>query len=355
MRKTPLYEAQQTLGCKIVDFQGWAMPVQYQGILEEHHHTRTGVSVFDCSHMAEFQVEGQEAIAAYNRLVTNDIFSLQVGRSRYGAFTTDEGGIIDDVITMRTAEDALYVVANVSTAATLSPILTGVSPNVRDVSRETAKIDVQGPQARDVLAQMGFTEVAELRYFHNTLVTWDGCGLLLSRTGYTGELGYELFMPNDAAVSLWNALLEHEAVKPAGLGARDTLRLEVGYPLSGQDFDSSRTPLEANMHPFIAWNSEFPGKDVLTKQKDDGGYQRLTAIATGDRRAPRPGFEVFDGDQKIGVVTSGGYGPSVGHGVGLAYLDPGYQELGYRLTAGPRQLSVTTASLPFYKQGTARK
>lgn len=354
MRKTPLYEAQQTLGCKIVDFQGWAMPVQYDGILDEHHHTRTRVSVFDCSHMAEFQVEGREAIEAYARLVTNDISSLAVGRSRYGAFTTEAGGIIDDVITMRTAEDALYVVANVSTAEILSPILTGISPNVRDVSLETAKIDVQGPEARDVLVQMGFAAAAELRYFHNTWETWDGGSLLLSRTGYTGELGYELFMPNAAAVPLWNALLEHEGVKPAGLGARDTLRLEVGYPLSGQDFDSSRTPLEAHMHLFIAWDTAFPGKAILEKQKADGGYQLLTAIETGDRRAPRPEFEIFDGDQKVGVVTSGAYGPSVGHGVGLAYLDRGYQEPGYRLTAGPRQLAVTTAELPFYKKGTAR-
>lgn len=355
MRKTPLSEAQQALGCKIVDFQGWAMPVQYEGILDEHHHTRSRVSVFDCSHMAEFEVEGQEAIEAYGRLVTNDISTLAVGRSRYGAFTTEDGGIIDDVITMRTAEDALYVVANVSTAETVSPILTGISPNVRDVSLETAKIDVQGPEARDVLTQMGFAAAAELRYFRNRWVTWDGYELLLSRTGYTGELGYELFMPNEAAVPLWNALLEHDAVKPAGLGARDTLRLEVGYPLSGQDFDSSRTPLEAHMDAFIAWDSAFPGKAVLERQKADGGYQRLTAIETEDRRAPRPHYEIFDGNQKVGVVTSGAYGPSVGHGVGLAYLDPGYQEPGHRLTAGPRQLTITTATLPFYRKGTARK
>ncbi len=355
MRKTPLYEAQQTLGCKIVDFQGWAMPVQYDGILEEHHHTRTRVSVFDCSHMAEFRVEGEEAIQAYGRLVTNDISSLLAGRARYGALTTAEGGIIDDVITMRTAEDALYVVANVSTAETISSILTAISPGVRDVSDETAKIDVQGPESRDVLTRMGFAAAGELRYFHNKWVTWEGWNLLLSRTGYTGELGYELFVPNEAAVSLWQALLEHEAVKPAGLGARDTLRLEVGYPLSGQDFDKSRTPLEANMHPFIAWDTEFPGKAILEKQKADGGHQRLTAIETEDRRAPRSGFEVFDGDQKVGVVTSGGYGPSVGHGVGLAYLDPGYQEPGHDLTAGPRQLSIKTVQLPFYKKGTARK
>ncbi len=354
MRQTPLYDEHKALGCKIVDFSGWAMPVQYQGIVQEHLHTRKAVSLFDCSHMGEFTVVGAAAMEAFNRLVISDMSKIPVGRCRYGSFLNEDGGIIDDVITFRMAEDELFVVTNAGALERVSALITGAVDGAKDVSNETAKIDVQGPFARDIMERVGIEAAVALKYFRACRTEWKGHPLLVSRTGYTGELGYEIYMSNDAAVPLWRELLTFEETAPAGLGARDTLRTEVGYPLSGQDVKEDRTPLEANMEPFIAWDTEFVGKEALLRQKEAGGYQRLTAIKTADRRAPRHGFEVFDGDKTVGEVTSGTFGPSVGHGVGMGYLLEGYQKPGLALSAGPRRLAIETAEFPFYTEGTCR-
>jgi aminomethyltransferase len=183
---------------------------------------------------------------------------------------------------------------------------------------------------------------------------WGGAEIIVSRTGYTGELGFELFIPNEIAVPLLRALLDIEGTAPAGLGARDTLRTEMGYGLSGQDFGEERTPLEANMAPFIAWDTPFIGKEALLAQKEKGGYAVLTAIATDSRRAPRHDFEVKHEGEPAGVVTSGTFGPSVARGIGMAYLPTELSAPGTALTAGPKDLAIETAELPFYKDGTCR-
>jgi aminomethyltransferase len=245
------------------------------------------------------------------------------------------------------------VVTNAGPLKKVSALFRGCHENVHDVSDETAKIDIQGPLARDILVRE-IPVAAQLKYFQACKAEWRDMEIVLSRTGYTGELGFELFVPESLAVSLWYALLDHEEVAPAGLGARDTLRTEVGYALSGQDFDETRTPLEANMESFVAWDTPFIGKDALLAQKDRGGYDVLAPIKTADRRAPRHGFEVEHDGSIAGVVTSGTFGPSVGHGVGLAYLHPDLSKPGIKLTAGPKQLPVETATLPFYTSGTCR-
>ncbi len=354
MRRTPLYDEHLNHGCKIVDFSGWAMPVQYQSIVQEHLHTRKAVSLFDCSHMGEFSIVGEEDIQAFNRLVISDLTKIPVGRCRYGAFLNEDGGIIDDVITFRVAKDELFVVTNAGVLDRVSAMITSAVKDAKDVSDVTAKIDVQGPLARDTMARVGIDAAVELKFFHLRMTKWNGYPLLVSRTGYTGELGYEVYMDNEAAAPLWRELMALDETAPAGLGARDTLRTEVGYPLSGQDVDETRTPLEANMDPFIAWDTEFVGKEALLRQRDAGGYDRLTPLKTADRRAPRHGFQIFDGETAVGVVTSGAFGPSVGHGVGMGYLPEGYQEPGRQLVAGPRRLPVETAEFPFYTQGTCR-
>ncbi|MBX7257655.1 MAG: glycine cleavage system aminomethyltransferase GcvT [Candidatus Hydrogenedentes bacterium] len=354
MQRTPLYDEHLALGGKVVDFHGWALPVQFAGIVQEHTHTRTQASLFDCSHMGEFVVKGVDAIRAYAGLITSDLDALRVGRARYGLMLNDKGGIIDDIVTIRLADDELYVVTNAGPLEAVSGRICGAHAGCRDVSASTAKIDIQGPIARDILVRE-LPEAAELKYFEARRTHWQGSEIVLSRTGYTGEMGFELFVPADIAVDVWRRLLSHEGVAPAGLGARDTLRTEMGYSLSGQDFDESRTPLEASLDTFIAWNTEFVGKQALEAQKNAGGYDRLTAIRTGDRRSPRHEFEVQDGDARVGVVTSGTFGPSVGCGIGLAYLKPAYAVAGRTLTAGPKGLSIETAELPFYRQGTCRK
>lgn len=353
MLRTPLYDEHIALGGKIVDFNGWALPVQYAGIVQEHTHTRTRASLFDCSHMAEFRIRGAEAVRAYSDLVCSDPAKLRAGRSRYGALLNESGGIIDDIITMKLADDDLFVVTNAGPRERVAEILKTSGEGVVDVTDETAKIDIQGPRARDVLVPE-LPMAAELNYFEIRPAEWNGESILASRTGYTGEMGFELFVPNAVAVPLWRALLAHKEVAPAALGARDTLRTEVGYALSGQDFDETRTPLQARMESFVAWDTEFIGKEALARQREEGGYARLAAIASGDRRAPRHDFEVRRNGKPVGVVTSGTFGPSVGHGIGLAYLDEDCLEAGTKLEAGPRGLEVSVVELPFYKNGTCR-
>ncbi len=353
MLRTPLYDEHVSLGGKIVDFNGWALPVQFAGIVQEHNHTRTRASLFDCSHMAEFRVRGADAVRRYSELVCSDPIKLKANRSKYGALLNESGGIIDDIITMKLADDDLFVVTNAGPREKVAAIFARAGDGVEDVTDTTAKIDIQGPLARDVLVRE-LPMAAELKYFEIRPAEWNGEAILASRTGYTGEMGFELFVPNELAVPLWRALLAYEEVAPAALGARDTLRTEVGYALSGQDFNETRTPLQARMETFVAWNTEFIGKEALAKQRDAGGYPRLGAIASPDRRAPRHDFELRYGGKPVGVVTSGTFGPSVGHGIGLAYLEEDCLAPGTKLEAGPRGLEVTVVELPFYKDGTCR-
>jgi aminomethyltransferase len=354
MRQTPLFDEHVASGGKVVDFHGWALPVQFSGIVQEHQHTRTKAALFDCSHMGEFRIRGEAAIKAYSDLVCSDPLKLAVGRGRYGAMLNANGGIIDDIISIKLADDDLFVVTNAGPLEKISAIFCGCHDNVQNVSDSTAKIDIQGPLARDTLARE-IPKAAELKYFQACITEWRGTEIVLSRTGYTGELGYELFVPESLAVPLWRELLGHDAVAPAGLGARDTLRTEMGYALSGQDFDDARSPLEANMEMFVAWDTEFTGKEALLDQRSKGGYALLTPIKTADRRAPRHEFDVKDMGSTVGAVTSGTFGPSVGHGIGLAYIQPDLARPGTTLFAGPKDLPIETATLPFYTAGTCRR
>jgi aminomethyltransferase len=355
MRRTPLHGEHLALGGKVVDFHGWALPVQFEGILQEHAHTRTQAALFDCSHMGEFTVRGAAAIERYEKLLITDVKAIKVGRGKYGAFLNDDGGIIDDVITIKLAEDDLYIVTNAGPLEEISPLITNGNPGAKDVSNETAKIDIQGPLSRDILIQAGVADAAKLKYYEAMRSSWKGTPIVLSRTGYTGELGFELFMPNEISVDMWRDLIGRAPVKPAGLGARDTLRTEIGMGLSGQDFDASRTPLEARMASFIAWNKDFRGKAALARKRDAGGLPILTGIRTFDRRSPRHEFEVKHNGAVVGVVSSGTFGPSMGYGIGLAYVPQNLATPGTKLTAGPKDLEIETVELPFYKDGTCRR
>lgn len=355
MRQTPLTEEHKALGAKLMDFHGWEMPLQYRGILEEHHHTRSKTSLFDCCHMGEFRIRGREAIKRYDCFVISDVEAIKVGRARYGAVLNERGGIIDDIVTVRLEEEELMVVCNAGPRERLAHWIGAGEPGIEDISDVTAKIDVQGPLARQVVTQVGFAVAGELRYFHGRRVAWEGVPTILTRLGYTGELGFEIYLPNDHARDLWRALLAVEDVAPAGLGARDTLRLEMGYLLSGQDFDESTGPLEAGQGPFIAWESQFIGKEAVEARRKTGRYPVLTGVRAVDRRAPRRGFDVYANEHAVGRVTSGTFGPSVGCGIGLAYVPQSHATPGARLTVGPRRLEVETAALPFYTEGTCRK
>jgi aminomethyltransferase len=354
MQRTALYEEHERIGGKIVDFNGWALPVQFSGIVKEHLHTRSAASLFDCSHMGEYSIKGAEAIRKFSDLIISDLAKVPVGRCRYGAILNDSGGILDDLITFRMSEDEIYVVTNAGPIEAVTKRICDDNDGAVHVSYETAKIDIQGPDSREHLLALGFQAAQELKYFNATWTDWEGHRILLARTGYTGELGYELFMENDLASMVWNRILEREGVEPAGLGARDTIRTEVCYGLSGQDFNVEISPLEAAMEPFIAWDTDFVGKSALVEIKEKNEYPVLVPIQTQSRRAPRHDFEIFNEDKQVGVVTSGTFGPSVEHGVGLARIQKDFSVPGTKLTAGPKSLEIEVTNVPIYSKGTCR-
>jgi aminomethyltransferase len=354
MRQTPLFDEYVRHGAKVVDFHGWMLPVQFSGILQEHQHTRTAAGLFDCSHMGEFLLRGADAIAAFDRLVYSDIVGLKIGRCRYSAILNDHAGIIDDCVALRLSDDEVYLVTNAGPLEQVAALIEQHAPGTVNCSDETAKLDLQGPKSRDVLLEAGFDVVANLGYWTGARTAWRGADIIVTRAGYTGELGYELFVPNALAVELWRALTAYAAVAPCGLGARDTLRTEVGYPLNGEDADESRTPLEAGMDRFIAWNTEFPGKAALIAQRERDDHTVLTPLCSQTRQAPRHGFEIKHAGTTVGMVTSGTFGPSVGVGIGLGYVPKALATPGVRLTAGPRDLPLEVTEIPIYKHGTCR-
>lgn len=353
MQQTALFEVYEQSGAKVVDFHGWALPVQFEGIVAEHLHTRTKAGLFDCSHMGQFLIKGQAAIEGLEGLIYSNLKTLRVGLCRYSAILADNGGVIDDVVALRLAEDEIYLVTNAGPLEEVAALL-GQFNGVTNVSDDTAKLDLQGPCARDILLQAGFDVVKELAYWNGARAPWRGIDVVITRAGYTGELGYEIFVPNALGPELWRTLLEFPDVAPCGLGARDTLRTEVGYPLNGEDLSPEHTPLESGMERFIAWDTEFPGKQKLVAQRDGGEHEVLVAIKTSDRRAPRHGMELTLEGAPAGVVTSGTFGPSVGIGVGLARVPKSASAVGTQLLAGPRQLPVEVAEIPVYKGGTCR-
>ncbi len=353
MHHTALHDHHIKNGGKVVDFHGWALPIQFNGIIEEHVHTRTKVSLFDCSHMGEFLVKGTDAIAALEQLGYRNLIGLRVGRCRYSAILNTCGGIIDDIVAMRLSDDEMYVVTNAGPLETVSPMLKR-SCGACDLSSSTAKIDVQGPLSRDVLLRMGFSDIDRLKFYTVCKTQWQGQDIIISRSGYTGELGYELFIPNDLAEPLWSALLQFEEVAPAGLGARDTLRLEMGYPLYGQDIDTAHTALESGFGAMIDWTVDFIAHDYLQVQQETDRYPVRVGIRSKSRRAPRQGYVVYANGMPVGEVTSGCYGPSVGCGVGMAYVPIELSRPGTPLTCGPKDMEIETALLPFYQGATGR-
>ena len=260
MRQTPLHGEYATHGAKVVDFNGWALPVQFSGILQEHEHTRTKAGVFDCSHMGEFLLRGAEALAAFEQLVFSDFAGLKVGPCRYSAILNDRGGIIDDCVGMKLDADTLYLVTNAGPLDQVAALLAEKVPGVENISEGTAKIDVQGPLSRQVLLDVGVEGIDTMPYWTGGRAKWRGTDFVISRAGYTGELGYELYIPREIAVDLWQALLKHDATLPCGLGARDTLRLETSKPLNGEDLSPEITPLEAGLEKLVAWGKDFTGK-----------------------------------------------------------------------------------------------
>jgi aminomethyltransferase len=328
--RSPLHDRHVALGAKLADFGGWEMPIEYPdgGVLKEHAAVREAVGLFDVSHLGKMQVTGEGAAEYVNNRFTNDVERIGSGRAQYSMLCNAEGGVVDDLIVyLRSARDVFVVPNAANTAAVVAELATGApgTVSVTDEHQSYAVLAVQGPRAEAVLERLGLPHGYEYMAFVETLFA--GAPVIVCRTGYTGEHGYELLPPWEAAPALWDALVaavDAEGGRPAGLGARDTLRTEMGYPLHGQDLSPQITPVQARLGWAVGWNKpRFDGRDALLHEREAGPRHRLWGVRSTDRGIPRPGMRVVDasGADEVGVVTSGTFSPTLRVGIGLALLD----------------------------------
>ncbi len=358
--KTPLYDLHVASGARMAPFAGWDLPIQYAGILAEHCRTRAACSVFDTCHMGELELEGPSACADLDRLLTCDVASLAVGQCRYGYLLDERGGVLDDLTCYRVAPDRYWLVVNAGThaqdAAWARARLSGTT-RFEDLSARTAKLDVQGPASREAVERAFGAPLPDLGYFRFAELELAGRPCVVSRTGYTGEWGYELYFDAEAAAGFWKRLTGPGGAPPAGLGARDTLRLEMGYPLYGHELSAARTPVAAAGGAFISLGKDFTGRAAVERDLQAGPAQRLVGLRLATRRAARPPAAVRSGGRRVGVVTSGSFAPSLGTAVALAYVAAAVARPGTRLSvdAGAAQAEAEVVALPFYREGTARR
>jgi aminomethyltransferase len=361
LKKTALFAAHEKLGARLVEFGGWHMPVQYAGIVEEHKAVREAAGVFDISHMGEFFVSGDHALAFLNGLLTNDVAKLAVGQGQYTLMLNEEGGVIDDLIVYRLHETEFFLVVNASKigedhAWIKKNLPAGVS--FSDQSDAFSALALQGPKALEIARKFLGGTWPEPRRNQITNASWNGQKILTARTGYTGEDGLELFFANEIAENFFLALLEAGkpfGLKPCGLGARDTLRLEACLPLNGNDLSEKRTPLAANLGPFVSLTKEaiFPGKEILQREKNTGLKETLVAFRLKDKGPPpRPHYPLYCGPDLVGEVTSGAPSPTLGGGIGLAYVKPVLAQPGTVLHLEVRgaRIAVEVVKKPFYKR-----
>src|SRR5579872_2475588 len=358
LKRTPLYQAHVRAGARMVPFGGWEMPVQYVGIIEEHRAVRTRAGLFDVCHMGEVDVVGPGAIPFVQGLVTNDLAKLAVSQAMYTPMCTPEGGVIDDLLVYRMSETDLMLVVNAAnTAEDLGWIRdhAGADVRVTDRSAEIALLAFQGPRAPEILQRLTAVPLGEIKYYWfrpNAQVA--GRTVILSRTGYTGEDGFELYAAAEDATHLWDAILDagsRDGVMPAGLGARDTLRLEAGLLLHGNDMDKTTTPMEVGLNWTVKLQKgDFIGADVLRRQKAEGTSRRLAGFVLEDRAIARHGFPVLIDGKPAGIVTSGSFGPTVEKNIGLAFVPPSHAAPGSRIAVEIRGRAVpaTIVKTPFY-------
>jgi aminomethyltransferase len=327
LKRTPLEDEHNALGAHMGAFAGWAMPIQYRGTLVEHRAVREAVGLFDLTHLGKVTVEGDGAFEVLQRVVSNDLSKVDVGGAQYNVVLNERGGIVDDLIVYRTAADRYLVVPNAANTERIHAVLLENSREAVDVvlRADLCLLAPQGPRSFDLIGRV-FPDAPGLAYMHCAETSYRGEPVVVSRSGYTGERGFELFVPEGGAVDLWRGLIQEGdslGLEPCGLGARDTLRLEMGYPLHGSDISEERTPLEAGLSWAVAFDKgEFLGREALFHQKEDGVPSRLWGLRMKDNLIPRAHYPVFDGDEQVGETTSGGFSPTLKLGIGLAYLSP---------------------------------
>jgi aminomethyltransferase len=362
LRRTPLYDVHRGLGAKLVPFAGWEMPVQYPaGILAEHQAVRTGAGVFDVSHMGEFEISGPDRNAFVNRVTCNDVAALAPGGVQYSAILTNEGTFVDDCTVYR-FDDKLMIVVNASNVARAWDHIVkqkgGANVRLKDISDEVGLLALQGPTAQALVQPLTETRLDDIAYYHFAVGKIAGAQCFISRTGYTGEDGFELYCRERDTVALWQALTGAGA-RPIGLGARDSLRLEMGYALYGNDIDDTITPLEAGLGWIVKLDkgSPFMGDKALRYQKQRGVTRKLVGFKLEGRAFPRHGYPVYYSGRDVDVVRSGTMSPSLGYPIGTTYLPADVAKVGTKFEVEIRgqRVPAEVVKRPFYTKGTARK
>jgi aminomethyltransferase len=358
---TPLLERHVALGARMVEYAGWLMPVQYAGIVEEHRAVRERAGLFDLSHMGELFVEGPDAGRALARALVTDPPSLAIGRAHYSMICAPDGGIIDDLIVYRLGEEQFLVVANAANTAAVSDALaerlTGMRVVLDDRSRDTALVAIQGPASRGILGPLVTADLAALRYYGIVEATVDGVSALVARTGYTGEDGFELFVEWERAPQVWDALAAAgrlAGLVPVGLGARDTLRLEAGMPLYGNELDRETDPFQAGLGRVVKLDRDvdFVGRAALARVAAEGPRRRLVGLVVRGRGIARHGYAVLSDGSPTGHVTSGTQSPTLGIPIAMAYVAPPAAGTGTMLDVDVRgqRVAAEVVPLPFYRR-----
>ncbi|HEX8152593.1 MAG TPA: glycine cleavage system aminomethyltransferase GcvT [Thermoanaerobaculia bacterium] len=356
LKKTPLNATHKELGGKMVDFGGWELPVQFSGILEEHDAVRNRVGLFDVSHMGEITVTGPQALDLLQRTTCNDVSKLADGRAQYNGLLYPNGGFVDDILIYQNAPNDFFVVVNASNSDNdyewLAEAAKGLDVEVRNVSADYAQLALQGPDAEKTLQPLTDVDLPAIKYYRFDRGTVDGVPAIVSRTGYTGEDGFELYVAPDQAPALMKKLIDAGA-KPCGLGARDTLRLEAKMALYGNDIDDTTTPIEAD----LAWivkleKGDFTAKEILEREKSEGPKRKLIGFEMIDRGIGRHGYPIVEGSQEIGVVTSGTHSPTLKKAIGLAYLPLDKSAAGteFSVLIRGKETRARVVPTPFYKR-----
>src|SRR5215831_16087822 len=362
LKKTPLHARHRALGARMVEFGGWDMPVEYSGIVDEHMAVRTRAGVFDVSHMGEIEIAGANALKAVQHITSNDAGKLADSQIQYSALTTPQGTFVDDVLTYRLGGDHFMLVVN---ASNIMKDFHWIVEHVKEVAGDAAAVNtssryaliaIQGPAAKDVLQSLTGVDLSAIKYYWFATGEVANVRVTISRTGYTGEDGFEVFAPPNAAERVWDAILQAgkgAGVIPAGLGARDTLRLEASMRLYGNDMDETTTVMEADLGWIVGWKKEsFVGSDVLKRQKTQGTSRKLVGFEMLERAIARHGHDAYAGGEKVGVVTSGTQTPFLKKAIGMAYVPidktaPGTE---FEVDIRGRRAKAAVVPMPFYKR-----
>lgn len=359
MKNTALSHIHEALGAKMVPFAGYNMPVQYEGVNAEHETVRNGVGVFDVSHMGEFLVTGSKALDLIQKVCSNDASKLVDGKAQYSCFPNETGGIVDDLIVYRFNEEKYLMVVNASNIekdwAWVNKHNT-MGADLRNLSDDYSLLAIQGPKAVEAMQSLTSVDLSSIPFYSFVVADFAGIAhVIISATGYTGSGGFEIYCKNSEVEQVWNKVMEAGAsfgIKPIGLAARDTLRLEMGYCLYGNDINDETSPLEAGLGWITKFTKDFINSDALKKQKEEGVKRKLVAFELDERGIPRHDYEIVDeSGNKIGIVTSGTMAPSLNKGIGLGYVPVSFSEVGSRIYVQIRKnkIPATIVKLPFYK------